>query len=79
MTDIVTERIARLREKMKQTGTGLVAVGPGKAGEKDEEVKPMTLKAGDKVIYFKYAGDKMYDSEGAEYIVLADRDILATM
>ena len=29
MTDSVTERIARLREKMKQTGTGLVAVGPG--------------------------------------------------
>jgi chaperonin GroES len=47
-------------------------------GEEDEVKKPSTKK-GDKVMYFKYAGDKMYDSEGAEYIVLADRDILATM
>lgn len=64
----------------------IVSVGPGKRvegkdgkdGEEDEVKKPSTKK-GDKVMYFKYAGDKMYDSEGAEYIVLADRDILATM
>ena len=51
---------------------------PDEDGEEDEVKKPSTKK-GDKVMYFKYAGDKMYDSEGAEYIVLADRDILATM
>ena len=64
----------------------IVSVGPGKRvegkdgvdGEEDEVKKPSTKK-GDKVMYFKYAGDKMYDSEGAVYIVLADRDILATM
>lgn len=29
MTDIVAERMARLRERMRETGTGLVALGPG--------------------------------------------------
>ena len=30
-------------------------------------------------MYFKYAGDKMYDADGAEYIVVREMDILATM
>lgn len=29
MTDVVAERMARLREKMRETGTALVALGPG--------------------------------------------------
>ena len=57
----------------------VVAVGPGKAGEKDEEVKPMTLKAGDKVIYFKYAGDQMTDEEGNGFVVLHESDCLAKL
>jgi chaperonin GroES len=38
----------------------------------------MSIKADDKVMYFKYAGDKMYDTEGKEYVVLHENDILAT-
>mmetsp|Transcript_10102 Transcript_10102/g.24897 ORF Transcript_10102/g.24897 Transcript_10102/m.24897 type:complete len:236 (-) Transcript_10102:386-1093(-) len=55
----------------------VLAVGPGKKGE-DGVVKPMSIKADDKVMYFKYAGDKMYDTEGKEYVVLHENDILAT-
>lgn len=39
----------------------VLATGPGK--EKEE----MKLVAGDKVVYFKYGGDKMMDDKGAEY------------
>ena len=59
------------------TGT-VVAVGPGKAGE-DGETKPMQLKAGDKVIYFKYAGDQMSDEEGNAFVVLHEGDVLAKL
>jgi len=48
----------------------VVAAGPGK---KDE---PMALKAGDSVVYFKYAGDKMMDDKGVEFIVLHASDVL---
>lgn len=56
----------------------VVAAGPGKKGE-DGEVKPVGVSVGDRVMYFKYAGDKMYDGDGKEYVVLHDNDILATM
>ena len=56
----------------------VVAVGPGKADD-DGEVKPLTLKAGDKVIYFKYAGDQMSDEEGNAFVVLHENDCLAKL
>jgi chaperonin GroES len=30
-------------------------------------------------MYFKYAGDKMYDGDGKEYVVLHENDVLAVM
>jgi len=39
----------------------VLATGPGK------EKEDMKLLAGDKVVYFKYGGDKMMDDKGAEY------------
>ena len=61
----------------------IVSVGPGKKGEgkdgEEDEIKPLAIKKGDKVMYFKYAGDKMFDGDGEEYVVLAERDILASM
>jgi chaperonin GroES len=59
------------------TGT-VVSVGPGKVGE-DGETKPMAVKAGDKVIYFKYAGDQMTDEEGNGFVVLHESDVLAKL
>ena len=48
----------------------VIAVGPG-----TEEVK-MEVKAGDKVIYSKYAGTEV-KLDGEEYIVVKQSDILA--
>ncbi len=48
----------------------VIAVGPG-----TEDVK-MEVKAGDKVIYSKYAGTEV-KLDGEEYIVVKQGDILA--
>ena len=52
-----------------QRGT-VVAVGPGK---KDE---PTTVKAGDTVLYGKYAGTEI-NVEGTDYLIMRESDILA--
>jgi chaperonin GroES len=52
-----------------QRGTVLSA-GPGK---KDE---PVTVKAGDTVLYGKYAGTEI-TIEGIEYLIMRESDILA--
>lgn len=52
----------------------VVAVGPGKM-EKNVRVA-LDVKAGDRVIYSKYAGTEVkYDGE--EYLILKEADILA--
>ena len=57
--------------KEKPQMAEVVAVGPG---TKDE---PMELKAGDKVVFSKYAGTEIkYDGE--EYTIMSQADILAT-
>ena len=48
----------------------VIAAGPGK---KDE---PVTVKAGDNVLYGKYAGTEI-TVEGAEYLIMRESDILA--
>jgi chaperonin GroES len=52
-----------------QKGT-VVAVGPGK---KDE---PMTVKAGDTVLYGKYSGTEL-QREGETYLIMKESDIYA--
>lgn len=52
-----------------QRGT-VVAAGPGK---KDE---PVMVKAGDTVLYGKYAGTEI-TIEGADYLIMRESDILA--
>ncbi len=52
-----------------QRGT-VVAVGPGKADE------PTTVKAGDTVLYGKYAGTDI-TVEGTDYLIMRESDILA--
>ena len=52
-----------------QRGT-VLAAGPGK---KDE---PVTVKAGDTVLYGKYAGTEI-TVEGTEYLIMRESDILA--
>ncbi len=58
--------------KEKPQMAEVVAVGPG---TKDE---PMEVKAGDKVVFSKYAGTEIkYDGE--EYTIMGQADILATV
>ena len=52
-----------------QRGT-VLAAGPGK---KDE---PVTVKAGDTVLYGKYAGTEI-TVEGKDYLIMRESDILA--
>ena len=48
----------------------VIAAGPGK---KDE---PTTVKAGDTVLYSKYAGTEV-NLEGTDYLIMRETDILA--
>ncbi len=48
----------------------VVAAGPGKIDE------PVTVKAGDSVLYGKYAGTEL-TIDGAEYLIMRESDILA--
>ena len=50
----------------------VIAVGPGK---KDE---PMELKAGDVVLYGKYAGTEV-SYEDKKYLIMKQSDVLATL
>lgn len=52
-----------------QRGT-VLAAGPGKADE------PMTVKAGDTVLYGKYSGTEL-SLEGTDYLIMRESDILA--
>jgi chaperonin GroES len=53
----------------------VVAVGSGKLLENGEKVA-LEVKAGDRVIYSKYAGTEVKVA-GQEYLILSERDILA--
>jgi len=52
----------------------VVAVGPGRF--EDGKRIPMDVAVGDNVIYSKYGGTEV-KVEGAEYLVLTARDVLA--
>ncbi|MBR4966359.1 MAG: co-chaperone GroES [Lachnospiraceae bacterium] len=62
------------QSKEKPQEAEVVAVGPGILAD-GKEVK-MEVKAGDKVIYSKYAGTEV-KMDGEEYIIVKQSDILA--
>lgn len=55
----------------------VVRTGPGKY-DKDAEGKrkAMTVAPGDRILYFKYAGDNMETPSGEKFVVLREDDIL---
>ncbi len=55
----------------------VIAVGPGRKDEKGT-VTPMDVKAGDKVIFSKYAGTEI-KVEGEEYLIMREDDILGVV
>lgn len=62
--------------KEKPQMAEVVSVGPG--GTVDGKEVTMHVKAGDKVIYSKYAGTEV-KLDGEEYIVVRQNDILAVV
>ena len=63
--------------KEKPTKGEVVAVGTGKVFE-NGQVRAMSVKVGDKVIYGQYAGSA-YKADGIEYKIVREDDILATL
>ena len=57
-----------------QEGT-VVSVGSGRVLEDGTKV-PLEVKAGNKVLYGKYAGTEI-KIEGKDYLIVSERDILA--
>lgn len=53
----------------------IVAVGNGKQNE-EGKVTPLQVKAGDKVLYGKYAGTEV-TVDGNEYLIMREADIFA--
>ena len=82
--------VVKPSEREEQTKSGLVlpdtaqerpqegeviAVGPGRVTDDGKRV-PLDLKAGDKVVYSKFAGTEFSD-EDEDYLILTERDILS--
>jgi len=53
----------------------VIAVGPGKQGKDSHQ---MTVKAGDIVLYGKYAGQEL-SHEGEDYLIMREDDVLVIL
>lgn len=56
----------------------VVAVGPGKVGDDNERI-PMTVKVGDRILYKSYSPTEVVKVDGAEYMLIKEEDVLATI
>ena len=54
----------------------VVAVGPGRMTDEGKRIA-LEVKAGDLVVYSKFAGTEFKNDEDEEFIILTERDILA--
>ncbi|WP_342826532.1 co-chaperone GroES [Candidatus Lucifugimonas marina] len=61
--------------KEKPQQGAVVAAGPGRTTD-DGKVLDMAVKAGQEVIYSKYAGTE-YAESGTDYLIVRESDILA--
>ncbi|MBD3248280.1 co-chaperone GroES [Candidatus Falkowbacteria bacterium] len=65
-------------DKGKAEQGEVVAVGPGKLNESGQRL-PMSVKAGDKVMFKKYSTDEFMDENKDEFLIISDNDILAAL
>lgn len=63
--------------KEKPQRATVIAAGNGRIG-KNNEVTPLTVKAGDIVLFGKYSGDEI-KLDGEEHLILRESDILAIL
>jgi chaperonin GroES len=64
-------------EKEKPEQGKIVAVGAGRTNDKGEII-PMSVKAGQKIIFSKYGPDEI-KVDGKEYYILSESNILAVI
>jgi chaperonin GroES len=55
----------------------IIAAGKGKVAE-DGKVRPLDVKAGDKVLFGKYAGTEI-KLDGQDYLIMREDDILGVL
>ncbi len=55
----------------------VIAVGNGKVQE-DGKVRPLDIKAGDRILFSKYAGTEI-KIEGEEHLILREEDVLGVI
>ena len=55
----------------------VIAVGAGRLLD-EGSVKPLEIKAGDRVLYGKYSGTEV-SLEGDDYVILREEDVLAVV
>jgi len=55
----------------------VVAVGKGKVSE-DGKVRPLDVKAGDRILFGKYAGTEI-KLDGEEYLIMREDDVLGVL
>jgi len=63
--------------KEKPLEAEVIAVGNGKVLE-DGKVRPLDVKAGDRVLFSKYAGTEI-KIDGEEYLMLREDDVLGVI
>ena len=63
--------------KEKPQKGNVVAVGPGRISDAGQTIA-LSVKAGDLVLYGKYAGTEI-SHDGKDYIILRESDVLATL
>jgi chaperonin GroES len=55
----------------------VIAVGSGKV-QKNGKVRPLDVKAGDRVLFGKYSGNEI-KLDGVEHVILTEDDVLAVL
>jgi chaperonin GroES len=61
--------------KEKPQQAKVIAVGQGRLSKKNDLI-PLTVKAGDTILFGKYTGDEI-KVDGEEHLILREQDILA--
>jgi len=63
--------------KEKPSRGEIIAVGNGAVNDKGD-LRPMSVKVGDKVLFGKYAGTEV-EVEGGELLVMSESDVIAVV
>jgi chaperonin GroES len=63
--------------KEKPAEAEVIAVGNGKANDKGE-VRPLTVKKGDRVLFGKYTGNDI-KIDGVDHLILREDDVLGVI